>query len=251
MIIENYDFVILIAILCTIQSILGIGILVLGTPILLILNYQIIEIMFLLLPVSILTSLTNLILRKLLLNKDNFIQEKDILISFLLICLPSIFFGLFFLKYLKDLIDFNLLVSIIIISSLVIKKTQKKYFKFGNIFKKFLITIIGFIHGLTNSGGTLMTLFILNKYEGSKKNSIYEIHFFYFLLACSQFLLLFLLVDYNYRLEELNIILLASYIIIFSFIGHNINMKIRNNVFSNLIDLTALIASLVLVSKSI
>ena len=130
MIIENYDFVILIAILCTIQSILGIGILVLGTPILLILNYQIIEIMFLLLPVSILTSLTNLILRKLLLNKDNFIQEKDILISFLLICLPSIFFGLFFLKYLKDLIDFNLLVSIIIISSLVIKKTQKKYFKF-------------------------------------------------------------------------------------------------------------------------
>ena len=45
--------------LVTIQTIVGVGVLVLGTPLLLILNYNIIEIMNLLLPISIITSLFN------------------------------------------------------------------------------------------------------------------------------------------------------------------------------------------------
>ena len=47
--------------LVMLQTIVGIGILVLGTPILLILNYNIVETISILLPISILTSFLNLI----------------------------------------------------------------------------------------------------------------------------------------------------------------------------------------------
>ena len=50
----------IIFILVILQSIVGVGILVIGTPILLIFNYNLIEIMEILLPVSICTSLINL-----------------------------------------------------------------------------------------------------------------------------------------------------------------------------------------------
>ena len=46
-------FYLLIFILTVLQSIIGVGILVLGTPLLLIFNYEFIEIMALLLPISI------------------------------------------------------------------------------------------------------------------------------------------------------------------------------------------------------
>ena len=53
MLLENLYLVPLFIILCTIQSILGIGVLVIGTPVLLIFNFEIIEVMLLLLPISI------------------------------------------------------------------------------------------------------------------------------------------------------------------------------------------------------
>ena len=56
--------IILIIILSTIQSIAGVGILVLGTPMLLLMNFGILDIMLLLLPLSILNSFLNLSLTR-------------------------------------------------------------------------------------------------------------------------------------------------------------------------------------------
>ena len=54
------------------QSIIGVGVLVLGTPFLLILKFNIVEIFFILLPISIITSLLNLIV----INYSNKTLEK-------------------------------------------------------------------------------------------------------------------------------------------------------------------------------
>ena len=51
-----YSLIFLIVIL---QTIVGVGVLVVGTPVMLILNYNIIETMNLLLPISIITSFLN------------------------------------------------------------------------------------------------------------------------------------------------------------------------------------------------
>lgn len=50
----------IIACLTLIQSIVGVGVLLLGTPLLLFFNYEIIEIMITLLPISIITSLASI-----------------------------------------------------------------------------------------------------------------------------------------------------------------------------------------------
>ena len=55
---------ILVVIIVIIQSIVGVGVLVLGTPILLLLNFSVIDAMNFLLPISIMTSLLNLLIMK-------------------------------------------------------------------------------------------------------------------------------------------------------------------------------------------
>jgi len=79
------------------QSAIGVGVLVLGTPFLLLLDYEIIEIFFILLPISILTSLSNL----LIMNFYNNFTKKSTLREFrkfFIICIPSIMVGLVILK---------------------------------------------------------------------------------------------------------------------------------------------------------
>ena len=61
---ESFFILIYFCLIVILQSAIGIGILVLGTPFLLILNYNIIDILYLLLPVSIFTSFTNLLIMK-------------------------------------------------------------------------------------------------------------------------------------------------------------------------------------------
>ena len=55
---------ILIIILSIFQTIVGIGILVLGTPVLLLFGFEMIEVMTILLPLSIINSVTNVIYLK-------------------------------------------------------------------------------------------------------------------------------------------------------------------------------------------
>ena len=47
-----------------IQTVVGTGVLIIGTPILLLMNYEMVDIMLLLLPISIVTSLFNLLINK-------------------------------------------------------------------------------------------------------------------------------------------------------------------------------------------
>ena len=78
MVIEIINLLI-IFILVILQSIVGVGVLVIGTPILLIFNYNLIEIMEILLPVSICTSLINLTYLKI--NKQKLKVESQKLSS--------------------------------------------------------------------------------------------------------------------------------------------------------------------------
>ena len=96
-------------------SIAGVGILLIGTPLLLIFKIDIILILNILLPISIVSSLVNLIIFKFNKEKLELKLDRDTKKKFFTICIPSIFIGLFFLKKLKDLINFNYLVSFVIL----------------------------------------------------------------------------------------------------------------------------------------
>ena len=122
------------------------------------------EIMNILLPLSILNSLINIFYLKKRFNK--IIIDNKIKNYFFFLCLPGIFLGLFALKSYNDYINFNLLVSItiwlFIISSFL---NSKNNYKISKIKKKILIFITGIIHGITNSGGSLLSMLIVSTYK--------------------------------------------------------------------------------------
>ena len=155
-----FDSLIFLSYFCLIiilQSTIGVGILVLGTPFLLMLNFNILDVFFILLPVSIITSLINLLIMKTLnqtTEKSTFKEFK----KFFIICIPSIFAGLIILKFFQDYINFKLLVSVVIIFSIALVALKDKIKYRINFFRISILSMVGVIHGLTNSGGTLLSL---------------------------------------------------------------------------------------------
>ena len=121
--IEINFFYFLVFFLSLIQSFVGVGVLVLGTPILLILDFKLFDIMITLLPISILTSIISILFIK---KKQKVFFYDDTLKYFLIICLPAMFVGLKIVNNFGNLINFNILVGLVILFSLIIKlKFQK------------------------------------------------------------------------------------------------------------------------------
>ena len=136
-------FYIFVTFLVIMQTIAGVGVLVLGTPLMLIFNYQIIELINILLPISILTSLINYLYLKQ--NKKNFKIKLDqnIKKTFIFIFLPSISIGLILVKEFNQALNFKILVSSTIMISLIIKwKFQPRIEVLSISIKKFIVAII-------------------------------------------------------------------------------------------------------------
>ena len=235
----------IIAYFCTIvalQSIIGVGVLVLGTPFLLILKFNIVEIFFILLPVSIITSLSNLLIIKYsnkTLNKSTYKEFK----KFFIICIPSIFVGLLFLKIFENFINFKILVSSVILFSiiLIILKDRIKYRI--NFFRISILSIVGAVHGLTNSGGTLMSLALSvnNKKDYARLNTT----FFYLILALFQYFLTTIVFFEKYTYpKDLKIIVV---IVLGVLLGNLINFFLKSTILYRLIvNLLAVFSAIVL-----
>ena len=241
-------FYITISFLSAIQSIAGVGVLVLGTPLMLILNYSIIEIMFFLLPISIVCSFYNLIFLNLNLKKK--LIDFKLTKYFFIFCFPFVCIGLIIIKYFSELFNFNILVSVIIIFSIIIKiKFEKFFLNLKKDSKKIILSFIGIIHGLTNSGGTLLSLLIVSKNKKTLNSVRFEIHYFYFFIAITQLVVLFLFFDYI-LIGQINLFLIFLIVILSCFITNKLTIKIKNFV-SNLIYVLAIISSIFLFIKGI
>jgi len=233
--------------LSILQTIAGIGILVLGTPILLLLDLRMIEIMTILLPLSILNSLINIFYLKNRFSKISI--DLKIKIYFFFIWFPGIFLGLFALKFFSNYINFNLLVSLTIWFFLAASYINlKKKIKISDLLKKNFIFIIGIIHGVTNSGGSLLSMLIVDTYKENLINIRYKIIFFYFFLALFQYLSILLIFDLNpfTGLKFSFILCLIIGIIIGNILSKKINLSQLRNVILGL----AFISSIFLISQS-
>jgi uncharacterized membrane protein YfcA len=237
----------LIVTLVTIQSIVGIGVLVVGTPTLLLLNASIIEAMNFLLPISIITSFLNIILIK---YKDNFIYyDLNRSKLFFIICIPFVFVGLVILKYTNKLINYDYLVSFLIIITLIYKDNISNLLKNLSIKStKIILMFIGIIHGMTNSGGTLLSIFSMNL-NNSKSKSRSEITVFYLFLALIQFILFYFIFGFNLEVYRYHLVML--YITIGILLG-NMFLKFTSEIlFRKVILFLALISSVSLIFKNI
>jgi len=242
---ESLLILIYFFIITALQSFIGVGILVLGTPFLLILDYNIVEIFFILLPLSIITSLLNVVIIKLLSKEPQKNISKE-LKKFFIICIPSIVIGLLILKFFESHINFKVLVSLIIIFS-VIFVTLKNKIKFKiNFFRISILSIVGVIHGLTNSGGTLLSLAL--SVNNKKNYARFNITLFYLILATFQYLLTIMIFYENFIfLKNIHLV----WVILFGvLIGNIFNRYINEKKYKLVLNLLAILSSLLLLMNN-
>ena len=238
---ENYFIIAYFFMIVAFQSIIGVGVLVLGTPFLLILKFNLVEIFFILLPISIATSLSNLIIIKFSnksLRKSTYKEFK----KFFMICIPSIFVGLILLKIFENFINFKYLVSFVIILSVLLVLLKDKIRYRINFFRISTLSIVGLVHGLTNSGGTLMSLAFTanNDNEYARLNTT----FFYLVLAVFQyFLTIIIFFEKFIFLDDVKIFLV---LIIGILIGNLVYYYLRSKIYKVIVNSIAIMSAIIL-----
>ncbi len=149
--------IIIIILLSIFQSIFGVGLLVIGTPVFLQLGYDFLTVLNILLPFSIIISFLQY--------KTDKSIHSQFKTNFTFITIPFLFISLFILhKYIASLNVLKLIASFMIFFSIIniifIKNNIKIRIK--NMRLKFSLLFLGILHGFTNLGGSLLTLISSN-----------------------------------------------------------------------------------------
>ena len=200
------DFSILITILVTaiVQSIFGTGVLLFGTPLLLILGYNFQYALIVLLPTSVLISFFQL---KNNLNKIDFQFYKKLF----LFSIPLIILFL----YLTNLnsIKINLFVGIFLVVVAIKENVLSinRFIKFLIKYESLYLMIMGIIHGITNLGGALLSAIVFSK-DLSKDSKRTTIAICYLTFAVFQIITLLIAFNDNSFFNIFNFVYWISYI---------------------------------------
>ena len=116
-------------------------------------------------------------------------------------------------------INFNLLICLVIWLVLILSHLNKER-NFSENLKKIIIFITGLLHGVTNSGGSLLSLLIVKSSYKNVDYKRFQIIFFYLILAAFQlFSLIFIfkrdyfqVFNYSYILPALVGIIIGNYL---------------------------------------
>ncbi|MDC3034373.1 hypothetical protein OA252_02890, partial [Candidatus Pelagibacter sp.] len=105
-----------------------------------------------------------------------------------------------------------------------------------------------FIHGITNSGGTLLSIFFIMEKENDKDSSRYSITIFYLILASLQYLILVIVFFDDYYL---NASILKLFIILFGVITGNLIISIiKQRIFEITVEFIAIITAGILIIRN-
>lgn len=138
------------------QSIFGVGVLLFGTPLLLLYGYDYISSLYLLLPISICISLLQTI---------SFFKKIEFQFFFKFLFFSVPFVIVFLSLGIVNNYEFGLFVGILLIIISLKKRLAilHLFFDFIGKFERTNLLIMGILHGLTNLGGSLLTAMVFNK----------------------------------------------------------------------------------------
>lgn len=151
-----------------IQSVIGVGLLVFGTPMLLLMGVPFSSALLYLLPSSLLISCCQVVEGRR--EGEKFPSEAKL---FLMYCMPCVVLGLLFVLVAEKGINMKLFVGILLLFSAavrVVKPLHLALTKIIRIYTKSYLVIMGAIHGLSNMGGGLLTILANTLY--SKKQTV-------------------------------------------------------------------------------
>ena len=217
---EIYYLVTIIAVFSVVQSIFGVGLLLFGTPTLLLLGYSYSETLWLLLPCSVTISLIQVV------NDYKLIEAKKRAVY---LVIPTLVLSLALVVTYKNGINITRIVGVLLLLIGVIRFSSKLQVLLSSMVKKHIqmyYIIIGVVHGVSNMGGGPISILMSTIY--SKKEIIRaNVAFIYLILAIFQLVVLSIISNTGLRGEVMWLIpiSLVSYIFTSKFISSKVNDK--------------------------
>jgi len=236
------DILLTLILTTVIQSLFGVGILLFGTPILLLLGYDFSYALSVLLPVSIAINLLQIIKHYQYINLKLY---KNIL----LYCIP--FIGLFLFIITQIQFNIGLVVGLFLLlvalkdSSSPIEQALNKMM----YYEKTYLIIMGILHGVTNLGGSLLTALVHNQQQEKNKTRA-TIAISYATFAAFQLLTLFF-IGYDSGVAYTDqMLLLQLSVVVFLVIEEVLYKQIDNHKYHQLFAIFLAISGLLLIFKS-
>ena len=217
---EIYYLVIIIAVFSIVQSIFGVGLLLFGTPTLLLLEYSYSETLWLLLPCSVTISLIQVV------NDYKLIEAKKRAVY---LVIPTLVLSLALVVTYANGINITRIVGVLLLLIGVIRFSSKLQALLSSMVKKHIqiyYIIIGVVHGVSNMGGGPLSILMSTIY--SKKEIIRaNVAFIYLILAIFQLVVLSIISNASLRIEVMWLIpiSLVSYVFTSKFISSKVNDK--------------------------
>ncbi len=208
MVVENADMslgilVIILIIFSGLQSIMGVGLLLFGTPTLLLMGYNFENVLGILLPTSISISLMQALTGWKLIG-----IKRDIIIY----TLPMVVLGLIAILSLDAVVDVKQIVGAILVmlGLLRINQTLRRFFEdLVNNNSKIYCLIMGTMHGISNMGGSFLTIYVGGR---SIKNDVImaNVGFGYLLFGSVQLIILSVYNSEVFGFENITYIIIAA-----------------------------------------
>jgi len=229
---DIYVLFLIIIIFSVFQSCLGVGLLLFGTPTLIILGYSYVETLWIILPSSIVISLTQVLFDR------DLIQAKK---SIFLLTVPALTVGLIIILLSGDLVNISKIVGIglILVASIRQSKVLNAYLS-NNISSRTSIYLIftGLIHGVSNMGGGPLSI-LMSSLHKSKSVIRVNIAYVYLFFGISQIIILTI---FQLKVFEVNYLVFPiAAIMSYFFIGKPLSNYIDDNKYQSFITIMVFI----------
>ena len=150
------DILLTIIVTATIQSIFGVGMLLFGTPMLLLLGYSFVDSLGVVLPISIAISLLQVL-------KHVDYVDKVFFKNVLRYCIPVIVLFLALIASIKINVGFIMGIFLLLVALKSFLPQVEAALKSIVKYEKLYLVITGLVHGVSNLGGSLLTVMIYSK----------------------------------------------------------------------------------------
>lgn len=236
------DILLTVAVTATIQSIFGVGVLLFGTPLLLLLDYDFINALIILLPISI--SINSFQILKHYRHIDLAFYKNVLIFS-----IPFVVFFLFIVTTAKINIGFVVGAFLVFVALKSYSTKVEQMLTTLVKYERSYLTAMGVIHGLTNLGGSLLTAIAHSK-KYHKDMTRVTVATCYATFALFQIITLIFLVDsYTFSYSD-NMAFLQVGVIIFLLTEELVYANIDNEKYSKIFAAFLLLSGVVLIAKS-
>lgn len=172
------ELVAVVVVFSVVQSVFGVGLLVFGTPTLLLLGFPFAEVLIYLLPCSLVISSLQIL--------GSGLTLEPIRKRFLLTTAPATVVGaVIVLAVLDGTLRIRVLVGAMLLLTALIRLLEPARDRMGELISRqqnALFTLLGLLHGLTNLGGGVLTLIVSSLYQ-RKEDVRRHVAFAYALMA--------------------------------------------------------------------